>query len=521
MNLWFSSQLQVTSVNVKPGSRSERRVIEVFRELVEDQADWITVYSTPVVKWDWRECVVEACGRRYECRPLPYTGKTTGEGRLLQASLPAAVRGDLSGSVLLYKHPTSILELRFLVGEALKTGVEAVVLVGEGVSRHAVLSGSLPILKPSTPPVVPVVTVDAASISECSEGVVRVYVDAELEEGTGGSILAGFNGRSDLSVHVSVHHDGLPQDTASIRDYIKLFKDTVLHLSRASEGRLTVVLASFTAKETGDPELNDYTWSWGSRYLLDIMDSKGLLENTLLDLNLEAGMDNRVIVKDNPVPLLSGSGEQSLQDVIDPRGVHFALDSLMYLRHGVPAISVTGLKNTVRESVKRGQLNSILEILAKRVVEIAEDPGRALKEAWSSLLVKLGESRLELRDLLTRVLELSRLTGSLSALKALTLLSSSITFMYLVTREGLNTCMEHALLSRIAGECTRSASGFKRGRIIAWSLDELIMDAEVSLSEEVLSDIARRVDSMILVKNSELLNKMLELQVCRSCLKVQ
>lgn len=499
---------------VEPGSTMERRVVEKLKGIIEEHVDWTTLHTIPVVKWEWSKCMVRVNGEEYECSPLPYASKSIGEGLALQASTLRVVAGGLNGRVLLYKYPESILELRFMVGEALKAGAEAVVLIG-GKGRRmsdAVLSSSIPVMNPDTPPGIPVVVLeaDAARNLQREEARITVEVDAGLSEATGRTLVAGVNGDEGNVIHVSTHHDGLPGDAGFIERYSEILRDIVA--SAATVGGSSVILISFTAKEHGDPWLNSYTWSWGSRHLLGILSSKSELEKVVLDINVEAGGGDNASIVDNPAPILSYSSIPTGIH-LNEAGAHFALDSLTYLGHGVPAVALTGLKPDViinHEGLKR---------LTQHLVEAARDPEAMLRSMWRGLIGKLGDVPLEHRDLLARIHESSRLLGPRGAVRALTRYVSTLSSIYLVTGTGFHACISHMGYSAALRGCRGilEEASEMYGRVVAWGLSGIVLDARVKL--KILEDVARRIDSATLIKSNELFNKTLELEACRQSLK--
>ncbi|WP_042667720.1 aminopeptidase [Desulfurococcus amylolyticus] len=490
---------------IKPGSASEKKFLETLRETLDEYFDWVTIYETPVLRWDWSKCVIEINGEEYKCRPLPYTLTGVGEGRGLTAK---GVSRELGGKVLLHEYPSNIHELRFIVGEALKNGAEAIVFMYEGGRPWdaAVLSSSIPVLKPDTPPGIPVVVLESnpRRMSGFNGERIRVETEARIHDGVGRTMLAGMSNGDKVKVHVSTHHDGIPDDSEYIGKYIELLRDILTIATRHSN--VEVVFVSYTAKEIGDPQLNSYTWSWGSRYLLEILESKNLLDNTLLDINLDFKGDVFEII-DNPIPLLPNP------DTVNKGKTHFGFDSLAYLNHGIPSVTISGLSpgNVERDIYK--DIGYVIEALLK----IVEDPQSMLKRLWSELVKKHDAAPLEYRNSVTRIYESSRFTGVSNAVKALITYTSALASLYVIAGGEFHSCITHAPLYSLLGEYMNRVEYRlgERGRIIVWSLDNIILDAGVRLEPSLINSILKRIESFMLIKIDELLNNILELQVCR------
>lgn len=311
------------------------------------------------------------------------------------------------------------------------------------------------------------------------------------------------HGDSEAEIHVTTHHDGLAWSSSIIDSYIGVIKQILLK-ARNTGFRPSIVFVSYTAKNTGDRQLFSYTWSWGSRYLLNILESKGLLEKTLLNINIDFHEDPGIRVVDNPIPLASTIGQYS---GLKTHASHFTLDSLTYLLHGIPAVSLV-------ESIKWVQDNG-----SSRLVDLAWSTircfsssvmgaGEVLKSLWNGVNQRFSEAPLEYRDLLTRIYESNKVAGDREALRIMVKYTSTVASIYLVN-DRMHYCVIHGLYYPLLEDCLKPHIG-ERGRILVWGLDGLIIDTNKLTSEHALGDLLRRIDSARLIKYNRLFNKILE-----------
>jgi len=492
---------------ILPGSNLERKLVARIRRELGEYVDWSSYYSTPVVKWSWDNCTISTGEDVYKCTPLPYTVKSVAEGIAKYVKSLRELHGSQEGYILLHDYPGSVYELRFIVGEAVKAGAEAVVLVGRGESRagDSVLSSSIPTLTPDTPPSIPVVVarIDGGMLHELHGKRIRVEVSTYIGEATGETLLLGLHGDSEAEIHVTMHHDGLAWSSSIIDSYIGVIKQILLK-ARNTGFRPSIVFVSYTAKNTCDRQLFSYTWSWGSRYLLNILESKGLLEKTLLNINIDFHEDPGIRVVDNPIPLASTIGQYS---GLETHASHFTLDSLTYLLHGVPAVSLV-------ESIKWVQDNGSSRLVDLAWSTIRHFPssvtgaGEVLKSLWNGVKQRFSEAPLEYRDLLTRIYESNKVAGDREALRIMVKYTSIVASIYLVN-DRMHYCVTHGLYYPLLEDCLKPHMG-GRGRILVWGLDGLIIDTSTLISEHALGDLLRRIDSARLIKYNRLFNKILE-----------
>ncbi|AFK51006.1 aminopeptidase Iap family-like protein [Thermogladius calderae 1633] len=369
---------------VVTGSTTEQVVVRGLEELFVEVADWVKVFDTPVVSWVEESCRVVAGDTVVECRVMPPVTDFEVEGRLVVSQTPMDMPDRApEGSILLAGYTGSALGLSQMVQEAVSRGFSGVITYDptRDSFKREVVSGSARIsLEAGSPPAVPVVSIkaeDARRLAKLSGTRIGLSGKAKLVRGAvGKTVVAGLNGRGELEVHVTAHHDhwlsGYYDDLAGLETLLQ-----VARLLRQISRAVNVVLVSFTAKEFGSPGLTTWYWSWGSRYFLEALASRGKDEGVIASITVDNLSGESVRVSSHP--LLDGCAEKAalgVQAYFDGSRYLPYLDSYSYLLHSIPSVAVHDQprhlsRGHVEEAVEEQRLRRLVERLAELTANIA------------------------------------------------------------------------------------------------------------------------------------------------------
>jgi Iap family predicted aminopeptidase len=349
------------------GTRSESKIIRGLRSQLSDHVDWIDVLKTPVKTWIPEECSIIIDTEDFECIPIPYSLTSETKGYLVfeENIQPGA------GNIVLMRYPENYFATSIRVHEAFRKGASAVILFEKDehvIRKIAVTDPPTPSNMPGNPPPIPVVTIDH-EVFRALERRLRisgglkatVKVGAILKDSIGYTLIAGINGSGESEVHVTTHHDhwfqGEGDSIVGLKTLLALAKQW-----RTVENKVNILLISFTAKELGSPYLSPYHWSWGSKYFLQVMRNKALLENTLYSIVIDSVHVNTPTVYYHPslYKVVVESLKPGWNAV--PGGNHYSLDSLTYLREGIPSMAITTLSNEYSWKIHYSSLDNPINV---------------------------------------------------------------------------------------------------------------------------------------------------------------
>jgi len=339
------------------GSRREERAVKALGDMFKEVADWVKTFYTPVVSWVEEECLIEANERVFKCSILPPGVDFEVEGRLVTNIRQA----------LLVEEPVLLLGVRgwgLILNRVLQRvsdGRLKAVIIYDPLSdsyKREVVSGSSGLsLHTGSPFPIPVVSARKSDVREllqtASDCRIRIYGRARLvRDAIGRTLVAGVNGRGELEVHASAHHDhwfnGVYDDLIGLEALLGLARRL-----RGAGNTANVTIISFTAREFGSPILPSWYWSWGSRFFTETLESKGHIDKVVANITIDNLTGSTLRASYHPflfkcVKEVKGAG------VVD-EGLRFLpyLDSYSYLHRGVPSVAL----HNQPEHLMRGHLD--------------------------------------------------------------------------------------------------------------------------------------------------------------------
>jgi Iap family predicted aminopeptidase len=412
--------------SVIPGSAVED---EIFGKVISDlreSLDWVKSLLVPVLKWSY-ECSIETGNKVSSCILLPYSSGLHGEfkhGDFVWIRDPREILFvDVKGKVIILRQSLDEKLLRLVVYLAVVRGASGLLLTSEqrGVLKASVVVGSPGYSYVRSLPVsIPVVAVplDPVDLSE-SRGVV-IRVKANVEESRGRIIIGGLNGKGDKEVHIIGHHDTILGGfkSTSTRLLLELARDKAIReLSKIAN----VVFISYTARELGDPELREYNYTWGERYLLKIIAERGGIENILYSIALGPLIYGRSLEAWGHPLLL-----KPLVETRVARGENTALlESHPYIEHGVPSITLTNRESLIYRNTNLQISEDSSTTLLRELVNTITYLTTHLEplDNWVNVLrrhayERVGEAILEARIEVTRLLDIAQREGFRGVYKA-------------------------------------------------------------------------------------------------------
>jgi len=225
------------------------------------------------------------------------------------------------------------------------------------------------------------------------------------------------------------------------------------------------VFTSLTSREIGDPERTEYSYTWGERYLLRLLDARGSLDRVVTSIALGPLLHSSVL-RIHGHSLILGL----LRDIgVEVNENTFLLESHPYLEYGVPSITIVSheslkYRNTSRP-VDKQVYSEVVEKTSKLVEYIINKLSE--REQWIKTLrehtyTKLGDTSLEIRVLASRILETLLVEEDFRAVRRVIKLSYGLTYtlclnpvLYSIEASPWSTLSPNTLsnIERIVSEC--------------------------------------------------------------------
>lgn len=411
---------------VLPGSSAEKQAVKHVMDVLRDIVDYVNVVSIPVYTWSWK-CAVIVNGKELPCALLPYSPPaelSIKPSDVVSGDLDKLLEADVEGKLVLVNYPGKNEELRLAVYLLSKENPLAIALVThrDGLLKADVVLGTPGYTYlPTTPPSVPVLCVDFKTAKLLSTGCVDVKAESNVTKSTAQVVVASLNGGGELEVHVTSHHDTIIGgfETTSTSILLSIAK----HL-KEQRLPLNVTMISYTAREVGDIDLTEYHYTWGERYVLRVLESKGVLGRVPYAVALGPLQFNEEVVV-GAHPVLSKYIE-NLHVVVDHN--HFLLESHPYMEVGIPALTLMTPNSLLyRNSTYSFDYVNQRKRVVERVINIISALLRNVKpsEDWVKLargyIVKtVDEQKLELRKEATRLTDIARFYDVVNGLRAIT-----------------------------------------------------------------------------------------------------
>ena len=444
--------------SILPGSIKEHRVTRQLTTNLKSLVDWVKFIEIPVYTWS-SECNIESSGENYQCAVLPYSPPA-----IIEVN-PAIVKhiedlrdlqGPLSGSVILIKYPKNYAELRWLYYILSAKNIELVVFYtsGDFVKADIVLGTPGFTYNPSTLPKVPTICVSSKVADLITKRSVVLKVKSQISSGIARIILAGINGRGEREIHLVSHHDSI------IGEFEKTSSSLLMDLSRAIkswDSAPNLVLISSSARDVGDKQFTEYHYTWGLRYLLELLEKRGLLSrvhSALMIGPLHSTTHVKIVVH----PLLEQlilSNTSSLSIKVNVDFNHALLESYVYMLKGIPALTVTTLPytwwcyNSTLDCTLRTSSTQLVEFIVRLLKGLVEYEYITRAHKLNDYIIRsLGEVRVEVRALASRMRSLSRVLSAKEYLSEATRLSYGL--FYVMCSEPFTTIIESDVLVELS-----------------------------------------------------------------------
>lgn len=435
------------SYEVITGTRNEHRFVNIIARFLEEYVDEVKFLETPVSSWEEQECIVETEKHRIECRALPYTLPANIRGKYVSGEYlhgRIALREKPGNKLVIIPFPDEPDDAKYVVLSLYTLGAAGVIFydVLPGRYRRIVIVGDEDYsFSHGSPPPIPVVSIrkeDAMKIVK-DTGAINLLVKTSIRHNSiGRTVVARIHGAGDEEVHVTAHHDhwftGFSDNMIGV--------ELLLHLAglygKTWNGP-NLVLISYTAEESGAPYYTSWYWSWGSRYLLELMDKTNELDKIIADINLDAIYTRPLLVNGNPA-LLGCIDEIAKDYPLVYRGHDYTdFDSFSYTMKGIPALTLHSLpymKHIYHTDLDDGRevLDKTISVSGEILVKMIECVAKkkiAVKELASHLKSLIGDPvEPELRSLIARIETLDNVIGNqYTSIRIATQLLTRVTYM--------------------------------------------------------------------------------------------
>jgi Iap family predicted aminopeptidase len=413
---------------IVPGSVEEAQVASLLMEVFKEHLDWASVVKVPVYGWVSRcELVVDDVVN--ECYLAPYSSSVNEafkpEDIVLVESVESIPLAKLEGKVLVVKTSLTTLEYRLVAFLAALKGARALIVPGEerGLYRvDTVLSSPGFSETPSTPLPIPVLTTSPEAVMALTKSEAFIKATGEIKSSEGHVVIGGLGGRERPTIHVYSHHDTILGDFESTSSYILINMIRSKKLQEVAR-EYGLVLISYTSRELGDPDLREYIYTWGERYLLKLLEERGELDNVAFSVGLgPLAHGGKLVAHGHPILV------DALRELNIVARFNTALtESQPYMQHGVPSVTLSTdqsirSRNTGREPV-HAFTSSIEDTIVKAIARLLKawtDVAQLYRVMREHAYKELGEVTLEVRVEASRALDLLEKLRDVSGFRAVT-----------------------------------------------------------------------------------------------------
>jgi Iap family predicted aminopeptidase len=397
-----------------PGSVEEVQVASLLMEVFKEYLDWASIVKVPVYSWVSRcELVVDNVVN--ECYLAPYSSSVDGvfkpEDVILVESVESIPFVKLEGKVLVVKTSLTTLEYRLVAFLAALKGARALIISGEerGLYRVNVVLSSPGFSKsPSTPLSIPVVTTNPETVTALLKSGAYVKATGEIKSSEGHVVVGGLGGREKPTIHIYSHHDTILGGFESTSSHILINMIRSKKLQEvAREHGLTLV--SYTSRELGDPDLREYIYTWGERYLLKLLEERGELDNVIFSVGLgPLAHGGRLVAHGHPI------FTDVLRELnIETRFNTALMESQPYMQHGVPSVTLSTDQSIKSRNTGKEPDYTFISLIEDTIVKAITH----LFKTWTDIAhlyrvlrehtyKELGETTLEVRVEASRALNL-------------------------------------------------------------------------------------------------------------------
>lgn len=416
---------------VVPGSLKEREVIQDIASIIKEHVDHIEILDIPVYTWEW-SCVVKIDSDTRDCVLLPYSPSVYLEldsQDIIYKDLKDIIKSNVTGKIVITDYPERPWELRIITYLISRKNPSVILLVNRshvGLKSDLVLGTPGFTYQPSIPPIQPVISIEPGTFDLILTRRAQLYANSKLMRAKGRILVAWLNGKGEKEIHITAHHDSI------IGDFEKTPAKTLVAIvkSLAKESLPVNIKAIFlTSREIGDVDFTEYHYMWGERYLLEVLDAKGELDNVLISLSigpLTGSADLKAVI--NPV----------FSDFTERHGLPTTYDMIYneagpYTEKGILSMSFTLSDSHTYRNSTYGDVRSEVE---KRLVEIIQHlvktmniksvESNMLKQLRNHILSKIGEQELELRAEVTRLLDLAEIQIEFNTLRSIMRIAHSL-----------------------------------------------------------------------------------------------
>lgn len=384
-----------------------KRIVDYIREYV----DYVTVIDIPVYSWTW-DCVIRIGDREEKCILLPYSPSIQIEinGRdIIRGDSRDIGRFASSNRVIAIDHPLYPWDLRIRAYTLSKSNPLVVILVSStvGLLKSDLVLGSPGFTYNTTMPInTPFISIHPGIFESMRSRDVVIEAKSTLEKSMGKIITAWINGRGEREIHLLTHYDCIigDRETVSSEALIELLK----YIHKVDIDANTRVIF-YTAREIGDVEFTEYHYTWGERYLLNILDNRGELDNVSMGIAIGplSGFGELTAIS---TPLLGDL--LSEVDVVKNHNILYT-EASPYMDKGIPVVVFTTrdhyiYRNSTMGRVNREAVNKLLELIPRimSVIDIDSHRSKIWKSMRDFIVNTIGEREVELRVELTRFLDL-------------------------------------------------------------------------------------------------------------------
>ena len=452
--------------NTVAGSRNEKKILDRIKSKLIDIVDSVDILKIPVYTWS-SSCTIRIGGIERECVLLPYTpGIETyvHGGSIITGDVNRILGKDLLDKVVLIEYPDTYEEFKWITYLISMKNPQLIIFVVKGdFLKSDVVLGTPGYTYASTIlPSIPVISVDQGTSRLMLNMDFQVKAVSGINTGEAGILIAELNGKGENSIHITTHHDTL------LGDYAHISTSLLIKLAEALKKQdlpANTMLISYTAREIGDYEFTEYHYTWGERYLLRIMESRGELDRVIYSVSIgPVHAPSKIRIVGHPALF------PDLREVLNRfefTSNHALLESKPYLDHGIPALTITSLMETwrIHNSTYKylDEREEVIDILVDTVVKIINNLKAV--DNWveymrKHVIEKLDKHKLDIRVEAAKIIDLAGKQKPSKGAKTITRLMNST--MYLACSDPLRVYLVSGLLENLSMD-----SAFKLREILS------------------------------------------------------
>lgn len=404
---------------VVPGSQLESETVESLARHLKETVDQVYSVEIPVYTWI-HDCIIEVNGESHPCIHMPYSSSAelTFDPReviLIRDINELGSRiGQIRDKIVFIPYPGDTYLTRLLSILLARSDVKSVIYFTDQdeVLKADVVHASMKIdYSPASPIDTPVITIDHGTLRWLTRYGGSLRAMGRLARSTGRIIIGYVNGDGERNIHIIGHHDSI---LGSFEQSPSRLLEILATLVRELPRRRNIIIVSSTARELGDYEFTSYHYTWGERYLLRILESKGELERS--DYSIAIGhLSGKGSLRLRGHGLLLKHFNFNVEGMVIDENYLFS-EAYPYIETGIPSFAIADEYSELYRNSTLSPESDVFMHQAKIVADMVVDFISRFKLDHETLdkyrrltLEQMNSQELERRVLLTRTWDLYKM----------------------------------------------------------------------------------------------------------------